>query len=90
MTGFGDRVRAARERAGLTREQLAEASGVGASTIAHIESGEHSPTVATAGFIAEGVALTLAQLVDLAGDDVDRIAAARQAREARHWRGCEQ
>src|SRR5690606_12666078 len=44
----GDRIRAERERRGLTREQLAEATGVNAKTIARIERGEVSSSPSTA------------------------------------------
>src|SRR5690606_12737055 len=43
----GDRIRAERERRGLTREQLAEATGVNAKTIARIERGEVSSSPTT-------------------------------------------
>ena len=38
-TGIGDRLRAARERAGLTQVQLAEKTGVDQTTISKIERG---------------------------------------------------
>src|SRR5690606_22759330 len=44
----GDRIRAERERRGLTREQLAETTGVNAKTIARIERGEVSSSPSTA------------------------------------------
>jgi transcriptional regulator with XRE-family HTH domain len=39
----GEELRAARGRRGLTRPQLAAASGVGVSTIQRFENGERSP-----------------------------------------------
>lgn len=39
----GEELRAARGRRGLTRPQLAEASGVAVSTIQRFENGERSP-----------------------------------------------
>lgn len=37
----------AREQRGMTQKQLAEASGIGRSVIARLESGDHAPTLAT-------------------------------------------
>jgi putative transcriptional regulator len=48
----GARVKAARNAAGLTQPQLAERVGVGRATVARIEAGEVSPSVAVALAIA--------------------------------------
>ena len=48
----GHRVAQARKRAGLTQPQLAEKIGVSRATIARIEGGTHSPSVALALAIA--------------------------------------
>ena len=48
----GHRVAQARHRAGLTQPQLAEKVGVSRPTIARIEAGGHSPSVAVALAIA--------------------------------------
>jgi DNA-binding XRE family transcriptional regulator len=51
----GHPLAAARERAGLTQQQLAERVGVGRVSIARIETGTRSPSMALALRIAEAV-----------------------------------
>jgi len=46
LRAFGVRLRTAREERGLTREQLAEAAGVGVRHLARVEAGQGSATVA--------------------------------------------
>ena len=59
----GVRVKALRESMGLSLRDLAERSGVGAATLSQVERGESSPTLAVAARIAEGLELTLSQLL---------------------------
>ncbi len=51
----GNRVAQARKRTGLTQPQLAEKVGVGRATVARIEAGRQSPSVALALKIAREV-----------------------------------
>jgi transcriptional regulator with XRE-family HTH domain len=61
----GDRVRALREGMGLSLRELAERCGVSAATLSQVERGESSPTLAVAGRIADGLELSLSQLLRL-------------------------
>jgi transcriptional regulator with XRE-family HTH domain len=60
---IGGRVKAHREAMGLSLRDLAERSGVGAATLSQVERGESSPTLAVAARIADGLELTLSQLL---------------------------
>jgi transcriptional regulator with XRE-family HTH domain len=60
---IGGRVKALREAMGLSLRDLAERSGVGAATLSQVERGESSPTLAVAARIADGLELTLSQLL---------------------------
>ena len=60
---IGGRVKALREAMGLSLRELAERSGVGAATLSQVERGESSPTLAVAARIADGLELTLSQLL---------------------------
>jgi len=64
-TAVGGRVRALREGMDLSLRELAERSGVSAATLSQVERGESSPTLAVAGRIADGLELTLSQLLRL-------------------------
>jgi transcriptional regulator with XRE-family HTH domain len=59
------RVSAARQRAGLTQAELAEATGVTDETISRIERGRYEPAVSTLFRLAEALEVSLD---DLAGD----------------------
>jgi transcriptional regulator with XRE-family HTH domain len=61
----GARVKALREGMELSLRDLAERSGVGAATLSQVERGESSPTLAVAARIADGLELTLSQLLRL-------------------------
>ncbi len=50
---------------GLSLRDLAERSGVGAATLSQVERGESSPTLTVASRIADGLELTLSQLLRL-------------------------
>ncbi len=45
---FGARVRAARQRQGLTLESLATAAGISRATLSNLERGEHNPSLTAA------------------------------------------
>jgi transcriptional regulator with XRE-family HTH domain len=62
---IGPRVRALREGMDLSLRELAERSGVSAPMLSQVERGETSPTLAIAGRIANGLELTLSQLLRL-------------------------
>ncbi len=52
---FADNVRVAREKAGLTQEQLAWAAGLHQTEIARIESGRRNPGLDTVFKVARGL-----------------------------------
>jgi XRE family transcriptional regulator, regulator of sulfur utilization len=62
---LGHRVRALRDAMGLSLRGLAQRSGVSAQMLSQVERGETSPSVAVAGRIADGLELSLSQLVRL-------------------------
>ncbi|MDQ2940171.1 MAG: helix-turn-helix domain-containing protein, partial [Actinomycetota bacterium] len=61
----GPRVRALREAMGLSLRDLAQRSGVSAPMLSQVERGETSPTLFVAAKIADGLDLTLSQLLRL-------------------------
>jgi transcriptional regulator with XRE-family HTH domain len=60
---LGERVRALRRERGLTLELLAERSGVSRAMISKLERGEKNPTLVVAAKVAEGLGVSLSQLV---------------------------
>jgi DNA-binding XRE family transcriptional regulator len=56
------RIEAARVRAGLSRQQLAEAVGVHYQTVGYLERGEYSPSLS--------LALRLSRVLDVPVDDL--------------------
>src|SRR5918992_2614175 len=62
---LGGRVRELRRRRGLTLEELAERSGVSRAMISKLERGEKNPTLMVAAKLAEGLGVTLSQLVGM-------------------------
>lgn len=59
----GVRVKALREAMGLSLRELGLRAEVGAATLSQVERGESSPSLAVAARIAEGLELTLSQLL---------------------------
>lgn len=59
---FADNVRAAREKAGLTQEQLAWAAGLHQTEIARIEGGKRNPGLETIFKVARGLAVPPGEL----------------------------
>ena len=59
---FGDAVRKARTKAGLTQEDLADKSGLDRSYIGGVERGERNPTLTVIEKIAEGLGISVADL----------------------------
>jgi transcriptional regulator with XRE-family HTH domain len=60
---FGRAVGEARARSGLSLSDLAAASGVSRAMLSKVERGERQPTLPVAGRIAQGLGLTLSQLL---------------------------
>ena len=81
---IGARVRALREAMGLSLRDLAERSGVSAPMLSQVERGETSPTLMVAAKVAEGLELTLSQLLRL--DEADHVVVirAKDRRRLRH------
>jgi transcriptional regulator with XRE-family HTH domain len=61
----GERVRALRRERGWTLEVLAERSGVSRAMISKLERGEKNPTLVVAAKVAEGLGVSLSQLVGI-------------------------
>jgi transcriptional regulator with XRE-family HTH domain len=61
----GPRIRSLREAMGLSLRDLGERAGVSAPMLSQVERGETSPTLATAQRIANGLDLSLSQLLRL-------------------------
>ena len=72
----GPRVKALREAMALSLRDLAERSGVSAATLSQVERGESSPTLTVAARIAEGLELSLSQLLRL--DETGHVVVVRQ------------
>lgn len=60
---FGARVRAARQRQGLTLDALAAAAGISRATLSNLERGEHSPSLTAATNVAGALRVSLAELL---------------------------
>jgi transcriptional regulator with XRE-family HTH domain len=61
----GERVRVLRRQRGWTLEALAERSGVSRAMISKLERGEKNPTLVVAAKVAEGLGVSLSQLVGI-------------------------
>ena len=59
----GERVRGLRRERGLTLDGLAERSGVSRAMISKLERGEKNPTLVVAAKVAEGLGVSLSQLL---------------------------
>lgn len=81
---IGPRVRALREAMSLSLRELSERSGVSAATLSQVERGESSPTLVVATRIADGLELTLSQLLRL--DEGDHVAIVRSGSGRRRQR----
>ena len=64
MADLGTNLREARERLGLTQEQVAERSGVHATEVSRIEAGKRDPRVSTLERLANAVEVKPGQLLD--------------------------
>lgn len=64
MADLGINLREARERLGLTQEQVAQRSGVHATEVSRIEAGRRDPQVSTVRRLAKALEMTPGQLLD--------------------------
>ncbi|HET9163904.1 MAG TPA: helix-turn-helix transcriptional regulator [Solirubrobacterales bacterium] len=64
MADFGTRLREARERLGLTQEEVAQRSGVHVTEVSRMESGKRDPKISTLRRLAKAVEVKPGQLVD--------------------------
>jgi transcriptional regulator with XRE-family HTH domain len=85
-SAIGGRIHTLRESLELSLRELAERSGVSAPMLSQVERGETSPTLSVAEKIAEGLELSLSQLLRL---DEDRhvVIVRRPDRRRRRRRG---
>lgn len=67
MTALGSNLREARERLGLTQEQVGERSGVHTGEISRIEAGKRDPQVSTVERLAKAVEMRPGQLLEPRG-----------------------
>jgi XRE family transcriptional regulator, regulator of sulfur utilization len=81
----GGRIRALREAMDLSLRELADRSGVSAAALSQVERGESSPTLTVAGRIAEGLELSLSQLLRL--DEGGPLVVVRRGSGRRRRRG---
>ena len=58
------RLKALRERRGLTQEQLSEKSGVGRSHLARLETGKQDPTLSTLEKLAKALGVKVGRLLE--------------------------
>jgi transcriptional regulator with XRE-family HTH domain len=63
LDAFTTNLRAAREAAGLTQEELANAIGTTQAYYSKVEGGHHDPSVRTVAKIAVGLGVTAADLM---------------------------
>jgi len=64
MPAFGANLREARERLGLTQEQVAQRSGVHSTEVSRIEAGKRDPKVSTVERLAKAVEVKPGRLLD--------------------------
>ncbi len=64
MGDLGSNLRAAREKLGLTQEQVAERSGVHATEISRMEAGKRDPQVSTLLKLAKAVEVPPGRLLE--------------------------
>jgi transcriptional regulator with XRE-family HTH domain len=61
---IGERVKSLRREAGMTLDGLAERAGVSRAMLSKMERGEKNPTLMIAARVADGLGVTLTQLID--------------------------
>lgn len=65
---FGDALRAARNDAGLSQEELAFRAGVDRTFVSRAERGVRQPALATVFQLAQGLGIRASELVEMMGD----------------------
>src|SRR5918911_4100959 len=80
LPAIGPRVKALREAMDLSLRELAQRSGVSAPMLSQVERGETSPTLHVAARIAEGLELSLSQLLRLDEDGTVTVVRAGEGR----------
>jgi transcriptional regulator with XRE-family HTH domain len=83
----GPRIRALREAGGLSLRDLAERSGVSAPMLSQVERNETSPTLSVAQRIANGLDLSLSQLLRLEEGPPVSVVRAAEAKPTRERAG---
>ena len=68
VAAVGTRLREARAKIGMTRRQLAAASGTSERYLAHLEAGTGNPTLAVLAVLAEALDVAVAELIPLGGE----------------------
>jgi|GEM_PF-1050564 len=66
---IGEKIKKARERAGLSQGALSKKSGIAQSTLSYIEQGAKSPTMDTMTAICEGLSISLLDLIQIGEAD---------------------
>jgi len=61
--GVGERVRAARDAAGLTLAQLSERAAIAVPHLSRLEAGPHLPTLKTVKRVADALGVTVCDLL---------------------------
>jgi transcriptional regulator with XRE-family HTH domain len=64
MGAFGTNLREAREKLGLTQEQVAQRSGVHSTEVSRIEGGKRDPKISTLERLAKAVEVKPGRLLD--------------------------
>lgn len=64
VTDFGARLREARERLGITQEEVAHRSGVHVTELSRMEAGKRDPQISTLRRLAKAVEVKPGQLLD--------------------------
>jgi transcriptional regulator with XRE-family HTH domain len=64
VTQFGAKLREARERLGLTQEEVAQRSGVHVTEVSRMEAGKRDPKISTLRRLAKAVEVKPGQLID--------------------------
>ncbi len=64
VTHFGPKLREARERLGLTQEEVAQRSGVHVTEVSRMEAGKRDPKISTLRKLAKAVEVKPGQLID--------------------------
>jgi transcriptional regulator with XRE-family HTH domain len=83
---LGARVKAMRERRGLTQEQLAELSKLASDTVRRMEWGTFSPSLRSLNKIAAGLAVPVHALLADTCDEADDLAECIRALPEREFR----